>query len=95
LDDYLLRRTLQDLLIQPGHQGFARIHRYHAGSIAEIETVSPLFSRRCRSHIARRKAAAREQTLPPRLIRSGLVPETAHHVALAERTSINDMMRDV
>jgi two-component system LytT family response regulator len=41
--DYLLRRTLHDLLIQLGNKGFARIHRFHAVNIAEIETLSPLF----------------------------------------------------
>jgi two-component system LytT family response regulator len=42
--EYLLRRTLQDLLSQLGDRGFARIHRCHAVNIAEIETLSPRFN---------------------------------------------------
>lgn len=41
--EYLLRRTLQDLLTQLGDRSFARIHRSHAVNIAEIETLSPRF----------------------------------------------------
>jgi len=41
--EYLLRRTLQDLLTQLGDRNFVRIHRFHAVNLAEIETLSPLF----------------------------------------------------
>jgi two-component system LytT family response regulator len=40
--DYLLRRTLQDLLTQLGEDRFRRIQRCRAVNIAEIEKLSPL-----------------------------------------------------
>lgn len=40
---YLLRRTLQDLLQQLGEQRFVRIHKSVAVNIAEIDSLSPLF----------------------------------------------------
>lgn len=40
---YLLRRTLQDLLIQLGEQRFARIHKSAAVNIAAIASLTPLF----------------------------------------------------
>ena len=40
--DYLLRRTLQELLGQLGEQRFARIHKSRAVNVAEIETLRPL-----------------------------------------------------
>jgi two-component system, LytTR family, response regulator len=40
---YLLRRTLRDLLQQFGEQRFVRIHKSAAVNIAEIEALSPLF----------------------------------------------------
>jgi two-component system, LytTR family, response regulator len=41
--DYLLRRTLHDLLEQLGGDRFARIHKSAAVSIAAIQSLSPLF----------------------------------------------------
>ncbi|MGH8176220.1 MAG: LytR/AlgR family response regulator transcription factor [Steroidobacter sp.] len=41
--DYLLRRTLQDLLVQLGEQRFVRIHKSVAVNIAEIQALTPLF----------------------------------------------------
>ena len=41
--DYLLRRTLQDLLSQLGEQRFVRIHRSTAVNLACIASLSPLF----------------------------------------------------
>jgi two-component system LytT family response regulator len=40
---YLLRRTLQDLLVQLGEQRFARIHKSSAVNLASIASLSPLF----------------------------------------------------
>lgn len=40
---YLVRRTLQDLLAQLGEQRFARIHRSTAVNVAEIQSLVPLF----------------------------------------------------
>lgn len=40
---YLLRRTLRDLLQQLGEQRFVRIHKSIAVNIAEIDALSPLF----------------------------------------------------
>lgn len=40
---YLLRRTLQDLLLQLGEQRFARIHKSAAVNIAAIGSFTPLF----------------------------------------------------
>jgi two-component system, LytTR family, response regulator len=40
---YLLRRTLRDLLLQLGEQRFVRIHKSVAVNIAEIDSLSPLF----------------------------------------------------
>jgi two-component system LytT family response regulator len=40
---YLLRRTLQDLLLQLGEQRFARIHKSAAVNIAAIGSLAPLF----------------------------------------------------
>lgn len=41
--DYLLRRSLQELLTQLGEQRFARIHKSTAVNVAEIQTLAPLF----------------------------------------------------
>lgn len=41
--DYLLRRTLQDLLAQLGEQRFARIHKSAAVNLSAIESLTPLF----------------------------------------------------
>jgi two-component system, LytTR family, response regulator len=41
--DYLLRRTLQDLLSQLGEQRFARIHKSAAVNISAISSFTPLF----------------------------------------------------
>ncbi len=40
---YLLRRTLQDLLMQLGEQHFARIHKSAAVNLSAIAALSPLF----------------------------------------------------
>jgi two-component system, LytTR family, response regulator len=40
---YLLRRTLHDLLQQLGEQRFVRIHKSTAVNIAEIDSLAPLF----------------------------------------------------
>jgi two-component system, LytTR family, response regulator len=40
---YLLRRTLRDLIQQLGEQRFVRIHKSVAVNIAEIDSLSPLF----------------------------------------------------
>jgi len=40
---YLLRRTLQDLLLQLGEQRFARIHKSAAVNVAAIASLTPLF----------------------------------------------------
>jgi two-component system LytT family response regulator len=40
---YLLRRTLQDLLVQLGEQRFARIHKSAAVNIAAVASLTPLF----------------------------------------------------
>ena len=40
---YLLRRTLQDLLVQLGEDRFVRIHKSAAVNVAEIQTLTPLF----------------------------------------------------
>lgn len=40
---YVLRRTLQDLLVQLGEQRFARIHKSAAVNIASIQSFAPLF----------------------------------------------------
>ena len=41
--EYLLRRTLRDLLQQLGEHRFVRIHKSVAGNIAEIDALTPLF----------------------------------------------------
>jgi two-component system, LytTR family, response regulator len=41
--DYLLRRTLADLLLQLGEQRFARIHKSAAVNLAQVQSLSPLF----------------------------------------------------
>jgi two-component system, LytTR family, response regulator len=41
--NYLLRRTLQDLLSQLGEQRFVRIHRSTAVNLGSIGSLSPLF----------------------------------------------------
>lgn len=41
--DYLLRRSLQELLAQLGEQRFARIHKSTAVNVAEVQTLAPLF----------------------------------------------------
>ena len=41
--DYLLRRTLQDLLTQLGTDRFVRIHKSTAVNIAAVQSLSPLF----------------------------------------------------
>jgi two-component system LytT family response regulator len=41
--EYLLRRTLRDLLQQLGEQRFVRIHKSVAVNIAEIDALAPLF----------------------------------------------------
>jgi len=40
---FVLRRTLQDLLLQLGDRGFVRIHKSAAVNLAAIQTLSPLF----------------------------------------------------
>lgn len=40
---YLLRRTLQDLLLQLGEQRFARIHKSAAVNISAVSSLTPLF----------------------------------------------------
>jgi two-component system LytT family response regulator len=40
---YILRRTLSDLLQQLGEQRFVRIHKSAAVNVAEIDALSPLF----------------------------------------------------
>jgi len=40
---YLVRRTLRDLLLQLGEQRFVQIHKSVAVNIAEIEDIAPLF----------------------------------------------------
>jgi two-component system LytT family response regulator len=40
---YLLRRTLQDLLVQLGEQRFARIHKSAAVNISAVVSLTPLF----------------------------------------------------
>jgi two-component system LytT family response regulator len=40
---YLLRRTLQDLLVQLGEQRFARIHKSAAVNISAVSSLTPLF----------------------------------------------------
>jgi two-component system LytT family response regulator len=40
---YLLRRTLQDLLVQLGDQHFVRIHKSAAVNISAIQSLTPLF----------------------------------------------------
>ena len=40
---YLLRRTLTDLLAQLGEQRFVRIHKSAAVNISEIQSLTPLF----------------------------------------------------
>jgi two-component system, LytTR family, response regulator len=40
---YMIRRTLNDLLLQLGEQRFARIHKSTAVNLAEIVALSPLF----------------------------------------------------
>lgn len=40
---YLLRRTLQDLLVQLGEERFVRIHKSVAVNIGEIQSLTPLF----------------------------------------------------
>lgn len=41
--DYLLRRTLQDLLVQLGVDRFVRVHKSAAVNIAAVQSLSPLF----------------------------------------------------
>lgn len=41
--DYLLRRTLQDLLTQLGAERFARVHKSAAVNISAVQSLSPLF----------------------------------------------------
>jgi len=41
--NYLLRRTLADLLVQLGEQRFVRIHKSAAVNLAQIQSLSPLF----------------------------------------------------
>ena len=41
--DYLLRRTLQDLLTQLGTNRFVRVHKSAAVSIAAVQSLAPLF----------------------------------------------------
>ncbi|MET0535898.1 MAG: LytTR family DNA-binding domain-containing protein [Steroidobacter sp.] len=41
--DYLLRRTLQDLLSQLGEERFARIHKSAAVNISAVSSFTPLF----------------------------------------------------
>ena len=41
--DYLVRRTLQDLLLQLGEQRFVRIHKSSAVNLGDIDSLSPLF----------------------------------------------------
>jgi two-component system, LytTR family, response regulator len=41
--EYLLRRTLRDLLQQLGEHRFVRIHKSTAVNIVEIDTLAPLF----------------------------------------------------
>jgi two-component system LytT family response regulator len=40
---YLLRRTLQDLLMQLGEQRFVRIHKSAAVNLSAIASLTPLF----------------------------------------------------
>jgi two-component system LytT family response regulator len=40
---YLLRRTLQDLLLQLGEQQFVRIHKSAAVNLSAIQSFTPLF----------------------------------------------------
>jgi two-component system LytT family response regulator len=40
---YMIRRTLNDLLLQLGEQRFARIHKSAAVNLAEISALTPLF----------------------------------------------------
>ena len=40
---YLLRRTLTDLLAQLGEHRFVRLHKSLAANLAEIQTLTPLF----------------------------------------------------
>jgi two-component system LytT family response regulator len=40
---YLIRRTLNDLMLQLGEQRFARIHKSTAVNLAEITALAPLF----------------------------------------------------
>ena len=40
---YILRRTLADLLAQPGEHRFVRIHKSAAVNLAEVKSLSPLF----------------------------------------------------
>jgi two-component system, LytTR family, response regulator len=42
-EKFILRRTLQDLLLQLGEDQFARIHKSAAVNIAEIAALHPLF----------------------------------------------------
>jgi two-component system LytT family response regulator len=41
--EYVLRRTLRDLLQQLGERHFVRIHKSMAVNIAEVDTLAPLF----------------------------------------------------
>jgi two-component system LytT family response regulator len=41
--NYLLRRTLSDLLVQLGEQRFVRIHKSIAANLAQIQSLAPLF----------------------------------------------------
>jgi two-component system, LytTR family, response regulator len=41
--EYLLRRTLTDLLVQLGEHRFARIHKSVAVNVTEIRSLTPLF----------------------------------------------------
>ena len=41
--DFLVRRTLQDLLVQLGQEKFVRIHKSTAVNVAAIHSLTPLF----------------------------------------------------
>jgi two-component system, LytTR family, response regulator len=40
---FVLRRTLQDLLVQLGEQRFVRVHKSAAVNVTEIDSLTPLF----------------------------------------------------
>ncbi len=41
--DYLVRRTLQDILLQLGEERFVRIHKSSAVNLGDIDALAPLF----------------------------------------------------